>query len=144
MTILTQALCDSFLLELATGVHVLGTDVLKLALYDSTASISYATTAYSASHEIAGAGYSAGGFTLALTATYPKIVSRKLLVDFADFVANPAAFTANYGLIYNSSKANRAVAALDFGGAIIATNSFTWTWPAPTADTATIRMAAAQ
>lgn len=139
-----QGICDSYLLEEKQGVHVWGTDVFKVALFSSDAALNHLTTAYSVTNEITGTGYVAGGKTLDLAATYPKMSGRNCLTDFDDLVWNPAAFTARYGLIYNSSKGDKAVAVIDFGQELQAINTFTIAWAAPTETTATIRSAAAQ
>jgi len=60
-------LCTSFKVELLKGVHnfsAAGGDTFKIALYTDAASFTAATTAYTASNEVVGAGYSAGGGTL--------------------------------------------------------------------------------
>lgn len=141
-----QSLTSSFLLDAMTGVgHDLAADTLKLAFYDDTAALNYLTGAYSASHEITGTGYSAGGFTLTPTATYPKLsATGRPLMDFADFVASPANFIVYQGLIYNVSKANRSIAVLDFPGGLVVTTSLSWVWPPATDDAAIIRASAAR
>ena len=61
---ITQAMCTSFKKELLLGVHRFGTnaaDTMKLALYTSSATLDATTTAYSATNEVSGTGYSAGG-----------------------------------------------------------------------------------
>ena len=69
----TQAMCTSFKVEILGGVHAIGTpptrantnkDTFKAALYEATATVNAATTAYNASGEVSGAGYSAGGITV--------------------------------------------------------------------------------
>lgn len=141
-----QTLTSSFLLDGMTGVgHDFAADTLKLALYDDTAALNYLTSAYSTSHEIAGTGYTAGGFTLTRTATFPKLSSiGKVLMDWADFTVSPANFTAYQALIYSVTKANRAVAVLDFPGGLVVTTSLSWIWPQPTDDAAIIRASAAR
>jgi hypothetical protein len=52
-----------------------------------------------------------------------------------------ASFTCRGGLIYNSSKANRAIAVLDFGADKTASGTFTIPMPAATATTALLRFA---
>lgn len=132
-----QSICQSYLLELTQGIHVWGVDQFKLALYGDAAVLDYTTAAYTAAGEIAGTGYVAGGFNLALTAGYPKLDPNaqagnpRVLIDFADINVDPAAFTTRYGLIYNSSKQNRAVAVLDFGQDYVSTASFVLAWPDP-------------
>lgn len=139
-----QRLCQSYLLEEKQGVHVWGTDVMKLALFDADAALSDLTTAYATTHEVVGAGYVAGGVVLALTATYPKLsAAGKVLWDFVDVLISPAAFATRYALVYNSSKANRAVMVIDFGALLTATVSFGIQWPVPDDNNATIRASAA-
>jgi hypothetical protein len=60
-------------------------------------------------------------------------------VNFANVVWPVANFTARGALIYNSSKANRAVAVLDFGADKTATTSFTVQVPPNTATSALLR-----
>lgn len=139
----SQNITKSFLLECLQGVHVIGTDVLKLALY-SVALDPDLVTAYSATNEIAGTGYVAGGVALTLTATFPKLstTARKALIDFADVAIAPAAFTARTGLIYNFSKANRSIAVVDFGHSYVAVHNFNIVWPSPDDSHCLIRLGA--
>ena len=63
---ISQAMCTSFKKELLEAVHNFknsGGDTFKIALYTSSASLGAATTAYSATNEISGTGYTAGGNT---------------------------------------------------------------------------------
>jgi len=135
--------CNSFKKELLEAIHdfTTGGDTFKLALYTSTASLGSDTTAYSATNEVADDGvYSAGGNTL--TVVDPVIESRTAIVDFADSSWSGGTFTGRGGLIYNSSKANRAVLVLDFGGDVTGTvaNGFTVTFPNATSLEAIIRI----
>ena len=50
--------------ELLQGVHNFDTDVFKIALYTSSATLDSTTTVYSATNEASGTGYTAGGNTL--------------------------------------------------------------------------------
>lgn len=144
---MTQNLCKSYLLEREQGIHVWGTDVMKLALYEAAAALNPDTaTAYNASNECVGTGYTAGGVVLVLTSGFPKLSptgARKVLIDFADIALSPASgFTARYGLIYNASKGNKAVAVIDFANTIPATSSFGVVWPVPDDSNAIIRLGA--
>lgn len=139
----TQRLTTSYLLESMQGVHVWGTDAFRLALYDGTSALSEAVTAYQATNEVTGSGYTAGGIALVLAATFPKIVDGKAAIDFDDISVNPASFNFRYGLIYNSSKANRSVAVIDWGQIYSVTTSLLIRWPDPVTNP-TIRSAAAQ
>ncbi len=141
----TQNVCKSYLLEEQQGIHQWGVDVFKLALYSSGAVLDPATTtAYSAVFESAGAGYPAGGFPLTLLPGYPKLspTAFKSLISFQDIVVNPAFFATRYGLIYNSSKQNRAFAVMDWGIGYFATIDFGIQWPSADDDNCIIRLGA--
>ena len=130
-----QTQTTSFKTELYQGVHNLLTDTLKMALYTGDANLNEATTEYTSSNEVSGGGYVAGGVTITgLTISSSGFTA---YVDFNDVVFN-AAVTARCALIYNSSKANRSVAVLDFGSDKTSAN-FTVTMPANTATSALIR-----
>lgn len=135
---ITQTATTSFTTELLQGIHDFSTDVFKLALYVATADLGANTTVYTASGEVAGAGYTAGG--VVLTGTIVSSGNGVSFVDFSDAVWNPAAFTARGGLIYNSSKANRSVAVLDFGADKTSTSTFTVQMPAASSASALIRI----
>jgi hypothetical protein len=144
---ITQAMCTSFKDELLEGVHDFrssGGDTFKLALYTSSATLGAATTAYSATNEVANSGsYSAGGGTL--TNISPTTSGTTALTDFDDISFTSATITARGALIYNTTPAhtytNPAVAVLDFGGDKISTaGTFTIQFPAATASDAIIRI----
>jgi hypothetical protein len=137
---ISQAMCTSFKSELFGGTHDMDTDVIKIALYTSSATLSAATTAYSATNEVSGTGYSAGGATM--TGAVITTSGTTALLDFTDPVWETATITARGALIYNSSKANRAIAVLDFGSDKTTTAAdFTVQLPAATATAAILRIA---
>ena len=135
MSSIVQTQTTSFKKELYEAIHDLTTDVLKIALYTASADLNEATTVYSASNEVTGAGYVAGGVTL--TGVTVSSSGYTAYVDFADVVFG-AAVTARCALIYNSSKANRSIAVLDFGSDKTSAN-FTITMPSNDASSALIR-----
>lgn len=135
MSNILQTQTTSFKRELYEGIHDLTTDVLKIALYTASADLNEATTAYSASNEVTGTGYVAGG--VAMTGVTVSASGFTAFVDFADVVFG-ASVTARCALIYNSSKANRAIAVLDFGSDKTSAN-FTITMPSNGATSALIR-----
>lgn len=137
---ITQAMCNSFKTELLGGTHDLDTDVLKIALFTSSATLGASTTAYSTTNEVVGSGYTAGGNTLAGAAI--SLSGSTAIVDFSDTTWSTATITARGALIYNSSKADRAIAVLDFGGDKTSTSGdFTVVFPAADASNAIIRIA---
>ena len=135
MSSILQTQTTSFKKELYTAVHNLSTDTLKIALYTAAADLNEATTAYSATNEVTGTGYVAGGVTL--TGVTISSSGYTAFVDFADVVFG-ASVTARCALIYNVTQGNKSIAVLDFGSDKTSTN-FTITMPANTATAALIR-----
>jgi hypothetical protein len=135
MSSIVQTQTTSFKKELYEAIHDFTTDTFKIALYTANADLNAATTAYSTSNEVTGTGYTAGG--IVLTGVVIGSADYTAYVNFAN-AAFGASVTARCALIYNSSKANRSVAVLDFGSDKTST-SFTVTMPASTASAALIR-----
>jgi hypothetical protein len=109
---LTAGMCNSFKEELLKAIHNFTTDTFKIALYTESATLGPATTVYTTSNEASGSGYTAGGNTLAgATVSLSQGIA---FVDFSDTTWAASSFTARGALIYNSSKANRAVAVFVF------------------------------
>jgi hypothetical protein len=138
-------MCTSFKKELMTGTHNFTTttgDVFKLALYTNTASFTAATTAYTATNEVANSGsYAAGGGSLVNVT--PTTSGTTAFADFDDLAFTSATITARGALIYNSSAAgNPTVAVLDFGSdKTSTTGTFTIQFPTADASNAIIRIA---
>jgi hypothetical protein len=110
-------------------------------LYTSSATLDATTTAYSATNEASGTGYSAGGNTLTVSAV-PQASGTTAILDFADTTWSAATITANGALIYNDTNSDTAVAVLAFGGDKTSTNGdFTIQFPAFDASNAIIRIA---
>ena len=105
---ITTAMPLSFKAELLGGIHDMDTDVFKIALYTSAATLGASTTAYSATNETTGTGYTAGGNTL--TGAAISSSGTTAWATFNNSTWSVATLTARGALIYNSSKANRAVA----------------------------------
>jgi hypothetical protein len=158
----TQAMCTSFMQQLMVGEHQLGTatlvsrtsltapttDTLKAALYLTTATVNAATTAYSASNEVSGTNYVAGGVTVT-NATAPNSTNTTATAGVAFFTPSASityttvtlstAFDAV--LIYNSTQSNKAISVHTFGSQTITAGTFTLTMPSNTTTTALIRLA---
>ena len=135
-----QTQCDSFLYELCNGTHVIPTDVFKIALYASSASIGASTTVYTTSGEISGGVYVAGGNTL--TGNVLATANHITYFSFNTSAWPVGVITARGALIYNSSKSNKAVAVLDFGmdKTSTGTTAFTVVMPSNTSSTALVRL----
>ena len=137
---ISQAMCSSFKQQLLLGEHDMDTDTIKIALYTSAATLGASTTVYTTSDEVVGTGYTAGGNTL--TGASVSLSGTTAFVDFSDTTWSTATITARGALIYNSSKSNKAVAVLDFGGDKTSTaGNFTVQFPTNDASSAIIRIA---
>lgn len=158
----TQSMCTSFMKELMLGEHQLGaatlvsrtsltsptTDTLKAALYLASATINASTTAYSASNEVSGTGYTAGGVTVT-NATAPTSTNTSATAGVAFFTPSASivyttvtlstAFDAV--LLYNSTQSNKAISVHTFGSQTITAGTFTLTMPANSTSAALIRLA---
>ena len=134
-------MCSSYKAELLGAVHDMDSDVFYIALYTSSAVLSAATTVYAATNEVAsGGGYTTGGNILSGAAI--TLSGTTAFVDFDNSTWTAATITARGALIYNSTKANKAVAVLDFGSDKASTaGSFVVIMPTPDATNALIRIA---
>lgn len=139
-------MCTSFKVEILRAVHdftVSTGDSFKMALYDNTATLTAATTAYTATGELAASGnYTTAGNALTNALT-PTSSGTTAYTDFDDEVWGTATFTARGALIYNDTAAgDPAVVVLDFGSDKTATaGDFTVQFPAADATNAIIRIA---
>ena len=140
---ITTAMCTSFKKEVLEALHDFNASsgsTFKIALYTSSADLGAATTAYSATNEVSGTGYTAGGNTL--TNIDPVTSGTTGFADFADTTWTDATITAAGALIYNSSQSDKAVAVLSFGGDKTSTNGdFVIQFPVADASNAIIRIA---
>lgn len=137
-------MCTSFKRELLRAVHNFTNgsgDTFKLALYTNSASFTAATTAYTATNEVVGTGYTAGGGTL--TNVTPSSSGTTAFADFADLTFSTATITARGAMIYNDTAAgNPSVVILDFGADKTSTaGDFTIVFPTADATNAIIRIA---
>jgi hypothetical protein len=145
---ITQAMATSFKKQLLEGTHdfrLSGGDTFKVALYTSSATMDSSTTAYSATDEVSGTGYTATGNTL--TRIDPTSSGTTAYTDFADSTWTTATITARGALIYNTTPStgaytNPSVCVLDFGtDKSSSAGDFTIQFPTADASNAIIRIA---
>lgn len=153
----TQSMCTSFLGEVLTATHNFGTaptrgtsaaDTFKAALYLASATINAATTAYTATGEVSGTGYSAGGVTVT-NATAPTSTNSSSTAGVgywtpsASITYTSVTLTTAFDavLIYNSTQSDKAVSVHTFGSQTITAGTFTLTMPSNTTSTALLRLA---
>tara|TARA_A100001201_G_scaffold117059_1_gene100658 strand:+ start:155 stop:589 length:435 start_codon:yes stop_codon:yes gene_type:complete len=137
-------MCTSFKKELMEAKHnflLSGGDTFKLAMYTNSASFDASTTAYTATNEVSGTGYSAGGGTL--TRVDPSSSGTTAFTTFSDLTFSTATVTARGALIYNdTASGDPTVIVLDFGADKTSTaGDFTIQFPTADASTAIIRIA---
>ncbi len=129
---ITSAMALSYKAELAQAIHnhtVTTGDVFKVALIKSGMAGTYGKTTsnYSDvtgnSDEVAsGNGYTTGGFSLTAAQNVTPLAGTT--GAYWSFTVNPswvgsgAGFSCAGAILYNSSKANRAVGVIDFGGTV--------------------------
>ena len=147
MTI-AQTATTSFKVELFEGIHNFGPttpNTFNIALYTAAATIGAATTVYTTSGEVIGAGYTAGGKPLVIT-TSPTSGLNNLsiptaFVGFATIAWPTSTFTARGALIYNVTQGNRAVAVIDFGAdKTVSNDTFQIIFPTADATSAIVRI----
>jgi len=136
---ITQTICDTFQRDLLLRFHDMEADVLKMALYSSSATLNANTTEYTTSGEVVGTNYTAGGATL--TNVGVTLSGGVVYLDFDDVTWANVTLTARGALVYNSTRSNRSIFVLDFGSdkTKVASN-FIVQLPAPSTTTAILRI----
>jgi hypothetical protein len=158
----TQAMCTSFMGQLLNGGHQFGpitlvsrtsltaptTDTFKAALYLTSATVNASTTAYSASNEVSGTGYVAGGVTVtnanAVTATNSSATAGVAYwTPSASITYTTVTLTTAFDtvLLYNSTQNNTAVSVHTFGSQTVTAGTFILTMPSNSTTTALLRLA---
>ena len=155
----TQAMTTSFKVDLFNAVHAFNAtgipahtaataDTFKAALYLTTATVDASTTAYSASNEVSGTGYVAGGVTVT-NATTPTSTNASATAGVAYWTPSASityttvtlATAFDAVLLYNSTQSNKAISVHTFGSQTVTAGTFTLTMPSNTTSTALIRLA---
>jgi hypothetical protein len=147
----TQSMCTSFLGELLTATHNFTTstgNTFKAALYLASATLNASTTAYSATGEVTGTNYTAGGITVT-NGTSPLSTNSSTTAGVgywtpsASLVYSTVTLSTAFDtvLIYNSSASNKAVSVHTFGSQTVTAGTFTLTMPSNTTTTALLRLA---
>lgn len=148
----SQAIATSFKSEALMGHHALGTsvvragtgaDTLKSALYLASATTGASNTAYTATGEVSGSGYSAGGVTVT-NATAPTTSGTtaywtpSATISFGT-VTLATSFDAT--MLYNSTQSNKAIGVFTFGATTVTAGAFSLTMPTNDSSTGLVRLA---
>jgi len=148
----TTAIATSFKAEVLQALHNLGTtvtrggtsaDTLKAALYLTTGSIGAGTTAYTASNEVSGTNYSAGGVTVTNATPPATSGTTAYWTPSAAIVYSTVTLSTAFDtvLLYNSTQSNRAILSFNFGSTTVTAGTLTLNMPANAAGTALINLA---
>ena len=149
-----QGMCTSFKQDLLNGLHAFGASVIRAgttkdtfnaALYYASASpaITAATTAYTATGECSGGGYSAGGIAVT-NANAPSTSGTTAIWTPSASLVWAGLTQANFDtvLVYNNTAAGKnAVSVHTFGSQTIVAGTFTLTMPTNDASNALVRIA---
>lgn len=153
----TQSMCTSFLGELLSATHNFSSanpahtastaDTFKGALYLVSATINASTTAYSATGEVTGTNYTAGGVVVT-NAVNPTSTNSSTTAGVGYWTPSASIIYTNVTLstafdsmlLYNSTQSNKAVAVFSFGSQTITAGNFTLTMPSNTTSTALLRL----
>jgi len=141
---ISQAMATSFKVAILGGDFDFSSGTsqsFKIALYTNSATLGATTTAYSATNEVSGTGYSAGGETLSITQV-PTSTGTTAFLDFGNATWSTSTITARGALMYKVGSGNPAIAVLDFGSDKTSTaGDFTIVFPASDSSNAIIRIA---
>jgi hypothetical protein len=141
--------------EILNGMHALGASVVragttpdsfKAALYLTSATINAGSTVYTATGEVGGAGYSAGGVDLTGSPDWITPASSgttAYTTPTASIVYTTVTLTTAFNcvMIYNSTQGNKAVSVHTFGDQTITAGTFTLTMPTNDSSTGLLRIA---
>lgn len=149
----SQAMATSFKQDILNGLHAFGASVIraattkdsfKAALYLASGSLGAATTAYSATSEVSGTGYSAGGVAVT-NATAPTTTGTTAFwTPSASIVYSTVTLTTAFDavLIYNDTASGKnAVSVHTFGSQTVTAGTFTLTMPTNDSSNALVRIA---
>lgn len=148
MSGITQCMTTSFKVDCLSGVvnFAAGTPyVYKIALYSiaNGATLDATTTAYTATGEVTGTGYTAGGASLVISQTPSSsgTPTTTAFINFVNAVWVGASFSADGALIYNSTTGH-SVAVLNFGSTkTVSSGTFTVQFPAAGSGAAIVQIA---
>ena len=119
------------------------TDVVKAALYLVSATTGPSNAVYTATGEVSGSGYSAGGVTVTNATTPSLDTTTGIWTPSASIVYTTVTLATAFDcvMLYNSTQSNKAIEVCTFGSQTVTAGTFTLTMPANDASNALIRLA---
>ena len=150
-------MATSFKVEVMLGAHQLGAvtlvsrgsltaptkDSIKAALYLASASRGAADTAYTATGEVTGTNYTAGGVAVTNGTDPTSTGTTAFWTPSASVVYPTVTLSTAFDAVmfYNSTQSNRAISVHTFGSQTVTAGTFTLTMPTNDATNALIRLA---
>ncbi len=148
-------MATSFKVEVLNGIHAFGTSVVrgattadsfKAALYLVSATTGPSNTVYTATGEVSGTGYTAGGVDLTGATDWiapSSTGTTAFSTPTASFVYTAVTLATAFDavMVYNSTQGNKAVSVHTFGSQTVTAGTFTLTMPTNDATNALIRIA---
>ena len=132
----------------ATGIpaHTASTaDVFKAALYTAASSLGTTTTSYtSATTEVSGTGYTAGGVTVTFGTAPSNTTTTAFLTPSASITYTTVTLSTSFDamLLYNNTNSGKnAVAVFTFTAQTVTAGTFSLTMPTNDASTGLLRIA---
>ena len=112
-------------------------------MYLASATVNATTTAYSATGEVSGTNYTAGGATVTFGTAPSSTSTTAFVTPSASITFSNVTLTTAFDavLIYNSSQSNKAVSVHTFGSQTVTAGTFTLTMPTNDSSTGLIRLA---
>jgi hypothetical protein len=152
----TSGMTASFKSEVMMGYHQLGAatltsrtsltsptvDTIKAALYLVSASVGVGTTAYSATGEVSGTNYTAGGATVTNATAPTNNGTSGYWTPSANLVWSTVTLSTAFDavLLYNSTQSNRSIAVYNFGSQTVTAGTLTLTMPSNAVGTALLQI----
>jgi hypothetical protein len=127
----SQAVSVQFKQDMFTGVLPGGISTLKAALFLASATKDGTTTAYSATGEVSGTNYTAGGVAVT-AATAPAVTGTTVYwTPSASIVYTNVTLSTAFDClqIYDTARANKAIGTWTFGSQTITAGTLTFTMP---------------
>ena len=114
---------------------------LKMALYQTSASISPSTTAYTATGEVSSANYTAGGASVTNATAPTSSGTTAYWTPSANVSWTTVSFTTDCALLYNDTQGDRSIASFTFSSQTVTAGNFTLTMPTNDSSNALLRIA---
>lgn len=148
-----QAMCTSFKQDLLNGLHAFGTsvgrgstaaDTFKAALYLANQGMGAASTAYTATGEVSGTGYTAGGVAVTFGTAPTTSGTTAYVTPSANIVYSNVTLSTAFDcvMLYNNTLTGKnAVSVHTFGAQTITAGTLTLTMPTNDSNNALLRLA---